>query len=77
MPGLNSARKGWFTLNDVFVGEKEITRTLKLNALNRAKVRIDRMKGQPTVASGFEDFDGACNKFDMNSGPKFQAAVLR
>jgi hypothetical protein len=70
-PALNSARDGWFTLNDVFVGEKEITGTLKLNTVNRAKVRIDRMTGQLSLASGFEDFDGACNKVDTNSGPKF------
>ena len=70
-PGLNSARDGWFTLNDVFVGEKEITGTLKLNTINRAKVRIDRMTGQLTLASGFEDFNGACNKVNANSGPKF------
>lgn len=71
MPGLNSAHDGWFTLNDVFAGEKEITGTLKLNAVNRAKVRIDRLTGQLTLASGFEDFDGTCNKIDPNSGPKF------
>ncbi|MFM0610351.1 hypothetical protein PQR05_38430, partial [Paraburkholderia sediminicola] len=71
MPGINSARDGWFTLNDVFVGEREITGTLKLNTVNRAKVRIDRMTGQLTLASGFEDFDGACTKVDTNSGPKF------
>jgi hypothetical protein len=70
-PGISSARDGWFTLNDVFVGEREITGTLKLNTVNRAKVRIDRMTGQLTLASGFEDFDGACTKVDTNSGPKF------
>lgn len=71
VPPLNSARDGWFTLNDVFVGEKEITGTVKLNAVNRAKVRLDRMTGQLTLAGGFEDFDGTCNKVDTNSGPKF------
>ncbi|OUL96497.1 hypothetical protein [Paraburkholderia hospita] len=71
MPKLNSARDGWFTLDDVFVGEKEITGTLKLNTVNRAKVRIDRTTGQLTLVSGFEDFDGTCNKLDTNSGPKF------
>jgi hypothetical protein len=71
MPALNSARDGWFTLNDVFVGEKDITGTLEPNTVNRAKVRMDGMTGKLTLASGLEEFDGACNKFDTNSGQKF------
>jgi len=59
MPGINS------------FGDQEITGTLKLNMVNRAKVRIDRMTGQLTLASGFEDFDGTCKKVETNSGPKF------
>jgi hypothetical protein len=71
VPGINNARDGWFTLDDVFVGEKEITGTLKLNMVNRPKVRIDRMTGQLTLASGLETFNGACNKVDATAGPKF------
>lgn len=47
------------------------------HAVNRAKVRIDRMTGQLTVANVFGDFDGTCNKVDTNSGPKFQATLDR
>ncbi|WP_146749817.1 hypothetical protein [Paraburkholderia bryophila] len=71
MPEINSARDGWFTLNEAFVGEREITGTLRLNMVNRAKVRIDRMTGQLTLASGFEDFDATCTKVETNTGPKF------
>lgn len=71
VPGINSARDGWFTLADVFAGEKEITGTLRLNAVNKPKVRIDRMTGQLTLASGLETFNGVCDKVDSNAGPKF------
>ncbi|CAB3798325.1 hypothetical protein LMG28688_04701 [Paraburkholderia caffeinitolerans] len=71
VPKLNSAQEGWFALENAFVGDREITGILHLNALNKPKVRIDRMTGQLTLASGFEDFSGSCAKVDSTSGPKF------
>ncbi|MER2009865.1 MAG: hypothetical protein ABS939_20720 [Psychrobacillus sp.] len=71
IPLLNKAQDGWLTLENTFVGDKEITGVLHLNALNKPKVRIDRVTGQLSLSSGLEDFNGNCNKVDFNSGPKF------
>ena len=71
VPRISSPQEGWFTLEEVFVGDREITGTLHLNAFNKPKVRIDRMTGQLSLASGFQDFNGNCTKVDTSSGPKF------
>lgn len=71
VPGLNNAHDGWFTMDQSFVGDKEITGVLALNFLNKPKVKIDRMSGLLTVASGFSDFSGPCTKVDADAAPKF------
>lgn len=71
VPPINKAQDGWFTLENTFIGDKEITGVLHLNAFNKPKVRIDRITGQLSLASGFQDFNGSCSKIDLNSAPKF------
>lgn len=71
VPPLNKAQDGWFTLENIFLGDQEITGVLHLNAFNKPKVRIDRITGQLSLSSGFQDFNGGCNKIDYSSGPKF------
>lgn len=71
VPPLNKAQDGWFTLENTFIGDKEITGILHLNVFNKPKVRIDRITGQLSLSSGFQDFNGNCNKVDFSSGPKF------
>ena len=71
VPSMSSPQDGWFTLEDPLVGDKEITGTLHLNAFNKPKVNIDRMTGQLSLASGFQDFSANCTKIEASAGPKF------
>lgn len=71
VPPLNKAQDGWFTLENTFVGDKEISGVLHLNAFNKPKVHIDRVTGQLSLSSGFQDFNGSCNRIDYSLGPKF------
>ncbi|MBM3114533.1 hypothetical protein [Jeongeupia naejangsanensis] len=71
LPGLNNAHEGWLTMDQPFVGEKEITGVLALNFLNKPKVRIDRTTGLLTLNGGYSSFSGACTKVDADAKPKF------
>ncbi|RVT94058.1 hypothetical protein [Sphingomonas crocodyli] len=55
---------GWWPLNDVIVGDKEIRAAFKLNGLNHPKIRIDRMTGMLTMTGTGFDFTGRCEKTD-------------
>lgn len=59
-PPLNSATNGWFAVNDFFMNDTEITGTVKINGLNKPKLRIDRSTGIITIANGLNDFTGTC-----------------
>lgn len=71
IPIFTKTQDGWLTLEKTFIGDKEITGVLHLNALNKPKVRIDRITGQFSLSNNLEDFNGSCNKVDFNSAPKF------
>jgi hypothetical protein len=45
-------------LTNAFVGDKEITGSIRFNLANKPKVKITRITGQLLVSSGFGEFDG-------------------
>ncbi|WJF89930.1 hypothetical protein QS306_12600 [Paraburkholderia bonniea] len=71
VPVISDGRDAWYVLNNPFVGDHEITGNLRFNVLNKPKVRIDRMTGQISIASGFGEFNGNCTAIDQNAAPKF------
>lgn len=71
VPPLSDGKEAWYTLNDAFIGDKEITGGLKFNMFNKPKVKIDRMTGQLLLTSSFADFNANCVLVDQAAGPKF------
>ncbi|MEC5385943.1 hypothetical protein VVD49_09420 [Uliginosibacterium sp. H3] len=71
VPPLSDGKDAWYTLGDAFVGDKEITGSLRFNLFNKPKIRIDRVSGQFTLSSGFAEFNANCSVVDPNAGPKF------
>lgn len=59
-PLISSDQNGWFSVQDFFMNESEITGVVKINGLNKPKLRIDRNTGIITLANGFNDFTGNC-----------------
>jgi hypothetical protein len=59
-PLISSDQSGWFAVNDFFMNDTEITGIVKINGLNKPKLRIDRSTGIITVANGLNDFTGSC-----------------
>jgi hypothetical protein len=61
IPLLSGGNDGWFIVNDLWINDDEITGIIRLNALNKPKLRIDRRSGQITIAGGLSDFSGQCD----------------
>jgi hypothetical protein len=59
-PLISSDQNGWFAINDFFMNDTEITGLVKINGLNKPKLRIDRGTGIITIANGLNDFTGTC-----------------
>lgn len=59
-PLISSDQGGWFPVNDFFMNDTEITGTVRINGLNKPKLRIDRGTGIITIANGLNDFTGSC-----------------
>jgi len=60
MPLMSGDNDGWFPVNDFFMNDREITGTIRINALNKPKLRIDRNTGIITINGGFSDLSGTC-----------------
>ena len=69
VPPIHSAGSsdGWWPLEDVIVGDKEIRAAFKLNGLNHPKLRIDRTTGMLTMKGTGFDFTGRCDKSDAGA----------
>jgi hypothetical protein len=61
VPLLGGGNGGWFIVNELWINDDEITGTIRLNALNKPKLRIDRRSGRITIEGGFSDFSGRCD----------------
>jgi len=47
------------------------SRSVAINALNHAKLRIDRMTGDIAITGGFSEFSGKCEAIHADDKPKF------
>ena len=71
IPALMSGdSNGWYPIENLFVGEREITGVVHINFLSQPKLRIDRLTGKLTLSGGAGDFSGDCSAADA-SKPKF------
>jgi len=70
LPTIRGGDDGWFTVKDPFMNDREITGKIKLNALNKPKLRIDRVSGTLSLTGGFSEFNGQCSVQDVTK-PKF------
>jgi hypothetical protein len=61
VPLLNSGNGGWFVVNDLWVNDDEITGVVRINGLNKPKLRIDRNSGTIVIDGGFGEFSGQCD----------------
>jgi len=61
---------GWYPIEDLFVGDREITGVVHINFLSQPKLRIDRMTGKLSMSGGTNDFSADCSAADI-SKPKF------
>lgn len=68
LPLLSGGNDGWFIISDLWINDNEITGTIRINALNKPKLRIDRRSGQISISGGFSDFSGQCDVV-RNDGP--------
>ncbi len=60
VPLLNGGNGGWFSINDLWVNEDEITGVVRINGLNKPKLRVDRRSGQLSIEGGLSEFNGQC-----------------
>lgn len=62
------AGNGWWTLEDLSIGDTEITGKFRLNVLNNPTVRIDRTTGSIEVAGyAYTRFTGTCEVADPSN----------
>lgn len=64
LPTIRGGENGWFKLKSISVGDREITASVAVNALNNPKVRIDRYTGAISISGKAGDFTGQCVKYD-------------
>jgi hypothetical protein len=67
---MSGDNNGWFPIEDLFVGDREITGIVHINLLSQPKLRIDRMTGKLSMSGGMGDFSADCSASDV-SEPKF------
>lgn len=71
VPLINSMKDGWFSVDDLFMNEREITGKVHINGFSQPDLRIDRTTGSISIHNGLTDFSGKCELVDANAKPKF------
>lgn len=72
IPPLHSGDSGgWWTIQNLFMNDREINGSLKFNFANTVKIRIDRITGTISLSGGFGDFNGQCDRIDSNAARRF------
>ena len=70
LPTLNHTKTGWLPLKDVVANDQEITGSARINFMNAAKVRIDRLSGHINVDISSGVFSGECQPYDPATAQK-------
>ena len=68
---MSGGTEGWYPIEQLNMGEREITGVVHINFLSQPKLRIDRITGKLTLNGGAGDFLGDCTAVDANAKPKF------
>jgi hypothetical protein len=68
---MSGGTEGWYPIEELNMGEKEIAGVVHINFLSQPKLRIDRITGKITLVGGVGDFTGDCSAVDANAKPKF------
>jgi hypothetical protein len=62
--------QGWYPIETLSVGDREITGIVHINFLNQPKLRIDRITGKLSLHGGLSDFSANCSAANADK-PKF------
>jgi hypothetical protein len=68
---MSGSSEGWYPIEELNMGEREITGVVHISFFSQPKLRIDRITGKITLAGGAGDFAGDCSAVDVNAKPKF------
>ncbi len=68
---MSGGTEGWYPIEELNMGEREITGVVHINFLSQPKMRIDRLTGKLTLSGGAGEFSGDCSAVDANAKPKF------
>jgi hypothetical protein len=68
---MSGGTEGWYPIEELNLGEREITGVVHINFLSQPKLRIDRITGKLTLHGGAGDFLGDCSAIDASAKPKF------
>jgi hypothetical protein len=62
LPPIHGGKRGEFRVRELMVSDRDITGKIKINLLNNASFRIDRISGRLTSSGGFQ---GDCEPEDV------------
>ena len=63
LPALRGGEDGWFKLGNLEIKPNEITATVRVNFMNKPKLRIDRYTGAISISGKAGDYSGRCQHF--------------
>jgi hypothetical protein len=66
LPLIRGDDDGWFEIHKLSVDEREISGQVRINALNKAKVHIDRTTGMIDIGNSHGSFSGECDVQDVS-----------
>lgn len=67
LPAIRGGEDGWFKLGSIEESDSEIRATVKVNAINNPKLRLDRLAGTVSLSGKAGNYTGRCEKFDPAS----------
>ena len=67
---LSGGSNGWYPIENLVVGDREMTGVVHINFANQPKLRINRMTGKLSMSGGLSDFSADCSAADTTK-PKF------
>lgn len=68
---MSGGTEGWYPIEELNLGEREITGVVHINLFSQPKIRIDRMTGKLNLSGGAGEFSADCSAVDTNAKPKF------
>lgn len=64
LPPMHGGKDGWFEIENLKVGDTEITGNAGVNFINSPKVRIDRTTGILSISGKSGNFSARCKPYD-------------